>query len=65
MSAAKESPEDFCVCGARRKAHLAPYSGCDDFEPFEGPRSRDIEFRCLENALRAFPNPIIVPKERA
>ena len=32
-----ESPEDFCVCGARRKAHLAPYSGCDNFEPFEGP----------------------------
>lgn len=23
------------------------------------------EFRCLESALRAFPNPIIVPKERA
>ena len=31
------SPEDFCVCGARRKAHLAPFSGCGNFEPFEGP----------------------------
>lgn len=32
-----ENPDDFCVCGARRKAHLAPFSGCGDFEPFEGP----------------------------
>ncbi len=32
-----DSPDDFCVCGARRKAHLAPFSGCGNFEPFAGP----------------------------
>lgn len=38
-----ENHDDFCVCGARRKAHLAPFSGCGNFEPFEGPSTDEIE----------------------